>query len=843
MADRRTELRKVARKIASDDRRLSALARAPQLADSSVEDGAVDFYDADGNLAAVIGKQWDGAQGVAVMTGPTPPTPTAPILGAGINSLTVRWDGVFGDVDGNPDLLIVPPMDFSRVEVHVSVDPELIADEADTLKGTIESPRGGEITVSGLDPVPYYVRLVTRSLAGKAGAASVVSTATPTSPSAFTPTEIDAAVTTITNAGSILLDAQKSLDEKLAEPVPLDNLAPGTDPIDETVTDKLFADVVVAKMALAESFIGSNAILDEAVTAPKIVASEELWAKVLGAHRINAAEIDVDSLTADAGFIADLEATIVSADMFTGKTFVGGTFRGANFETEADVSPTERRGIKLDSALNALLVFDADGDNTFLLDGETGAFSAVGDVSTGFPGQPGVTLRPGMNSFGLGQAVIELFSGDPNELAPAEQFINRDNPSETGNTSLQLWSPRLAQGGRASLQLYAADADSAATAFLTDGTPNNRISISGNGRVQLTSTLEHTMWIGASNTFRSNVDGVVLFGSGNSQVQSLGNQTDLFGTVINLSASNLGDTGGTPAIRMYVNGGFGMEVGADRIRYYKTKLVFDGQYESMTGVTYGANFVQSNYPIHFTSVDSTALQTIRVAHIGSTGNTTLDSDSGWVRVGGTMATAGDWAAVLRNNSDGAIMGLYRSTSGTYVRAAPIYGLTTGSAANVYIRDDGIMFRSTSSRRNKLAIEHLGPEIDDKILSLKAATWFDKNEAEAMAEFKDLEVADQPTESPEGEPLTLAPSALRRIPGMIGEEVAEAGLEQFVVYGEDGQVEGLMYDRLGVALIPVVARLRDRLVAAEFDAMVLKMDHDALEAQVAALTARLDAAGL
>lgn len=199
MADRRSELRKVARDIARDDRRLSALARTPQLADSSLEDGSVDVYDADGNLAAVIGKQWDGAQGVASLTGPTPPTPVAPIVTGGVETLTVRWTGTFGDLDGVEDITVVPPMDFSRVEAHVSTDPDFIADTADTLVGTIESPRGGEVVVTPLEPGVYYARLVARSIPGKSGADSAVTSGT------------------VLAADAYVLPGGKELGEKLAE--------------------------------------------------------------------------------------------------------------------------------------------------------------------------------------------------------------------------------------------------------------------------------------------------------------------------------------------------------------------------------------------------------------------------------------------------------------------------------------------------------------------------------------------------------------------------------------------------------------------------------------------------
>lgn len=129
--------------------------------------------------------------------------------------------------------------------------------------------------------------------------------------------------------------------------------------------------------------------------------------------------------------------------------------------------------------------------------------------------------------------------------------------------------------------------------------------------------------------------------------------------------------------------------------------------------------------------------------------------------------------------------------------------TTTSAANCFVNTSGTLYRSTSSAKNKLAIEDLSADRDDLILSLRARTWFDRQQSEDMAHAVS---SAESNEVCENENLT----ELRRIPGMVAEEVEAAGLTEFVQYGTDGEVEGLMYDRLGVALIPIVARQRDRI---------------------------------
>ena len=133
-------IQKLARRLRGVERLAFKAAPQPQLAYSSIEDGAIQSV-VDGSLKAIIGQQFDGTQTVTVVNGPTPPTPTAPTGTAGIEGATFRWDGTFAGGE-------VVPMDFSRVELHVSTDPLLTGDLAETLRATFETPRGGEVFVA-----------------------------------------------------------------------------------------------------------------------------------------------------------------------------------------------------------------------------------------------------------------------------------------------------------------------------------------------------------------------------------------------------------------------------------------------------------------------------------------------------------------------------------------------------------------------------------------------------------------------------------------------------------------------------------------------------------------------
>lgn len=81
-----------------------------------------------------------------------------------------------------------------------------------------------------------------------------------------------------------------------ADVLEVKNLKATSGQLDEAVINKLFSDVVVAKTAVANAFIGENAILTGAVTAPKITASEELWAKIGQFVKIRSEHIEADAI-------------------------------------------------------------------------------------------------------------------------------------------------------------------------------------------------------------------------------------------------------------------------------------------------------------------------------------------------------------------------------------------------------------------------------------------------------------------------------------------------------------------------------------------------------------------
>lgn len=115
--------------------------------------------------------------------------------------------------------------------------------------------------------------------------------------------------------------------------------------------------------------------------------------------------------------------------------------------------------------------------------------------------------------------------------------------------------------------------------------------------------------------------------------------------------------------------------------------------------------------------------------------------------------------------------------------------STTNTANVRVgtAGGGQIFVVTSARKYKIDIQdtHLSLEA----LNLRSRTWIDRGEYERNGN------------SAEG---------LLRIPGFVAEEVLEAGLSDFVLYDELGEIQGLSYDRMLASVIPVIKHHNDKI---------------------------------
>lgn len=129
--------------------------------------------------------------------------------------------------------------------------------------------------------------------------------------------------------------------------------------------------------------------------------------------------------------------------------------------------------------------------------------------------------------------------------------------------------------------------------------------------------------------------------------------------------------------------------------------------------------------------------------------------------------------------------------------------TSSHAANVYVADDGAIVRASSASKYKTNIERsFDIGMGERILEVPTAHWFDK--AEVRKKTLDPQAPDP-----------------RRYFGMIADDLDDAGLTELVEYNDKGEVEGLMYDRIALTIIPIVRNYRDRITKLESEIKQLK----------------------
>lgn len=164
-----------------------------------------------------------------------------------------------------------------------------------------------------------------------------------------------------------------------------------------------------------------------------------------------------------------------------------------------------------------------------------------------------------------------------------------------------------------------------------------------------------------------------------------------------------------------------------------------------------------------------------------------------------------------------------------VLSMSIYNRTYSSASNVYVTSNGVIGRATSALKYKEEVQVVDPSTyEDALLSIESKSWIDKTEANNYREYLEWE-AQHPYQPIPREMLETPTAPPKRHYGAIADEFHDAGLSQFVTYDQNGEVEGLAYDRVGVALLPIVRKQRDKIADLEAKLEALMERVDRLEA--------------
>ena len=183
----------------------------------------------------------------------------------------------------------------------------------------------------------------------------------------------------------------------------------------------------------------------------------------------------------------------------------------------------------------------------------------------------------------------------------------------------------------------------------------------------------------------------------------------------------------------------------------------------------------------------------------NSGSTYMDSSAGTIQTAGLISSLANMAA---NGSITAGTSLGGNTlsiattagiSGNLTASSLFYNSghgTTTSTANAYLNSaTGLLARSTSSARYKVEIEEQIIPLDS-ILALNPKSYVDKAEAEKKG----------------------STDGLQRLLGLIAEDVAQIPVigSMLANLNEQGQPDSVNYDRVAVALIPLLRDLNNRI---------------------------------
>ncbi|MER6131910.1 hypothetical protein [Streptomyces sp. NPDC001815] len=262
-----SEIARLASRVAALERQLARTTRTARMAYSSIEDGAIEVYDRDGNLRGSIGLQDDDTVGFVAHNGPPPPTPTPPVIESALSGLTVTWSGTWAKGE-------TAPVDLAEVQIHTSVTSDSEPDTSRPLAAFLTAV-GGSITIATGTYDAVWVRLVAVNTSGTAG-----------EPSA-----------------AVQGKARKAVPDDLVNAI-----------IDET---KL-ARGAVTNAALALGAVNSTALADGAVLAEKLAANSVTLGK-LASGAVTAPALAVDSVIAGK----------IAADAVTGREIAANSVTAA----------------------------------------------------------------------------------------------------------------------------------------------------------------------------------------------------------------------------------------------------------------------------------------------------------------------------------------------------------------------------------------------------------------------------------------------------------------------------------------------------------------------------------
>lgn len=539
------------------------------------------------------------------------------------------------------------------------------------------------------------------------------------------------------------------------------NLVAGEGTMDTATINKLFADVVVASMAQAQEFIGENAILTGAVTAPKITASEELWAKIAQFVKIRAEHIEADAID--------------------GMVITGATIRSA---------ATGARTLMSASGFEA---YDNTGKRTFFASASTGNVSMTGELYTGEPGSERVVLD---NSLWNSVEVTDPDTGTQKNVPGAGVRIG---VSSSSGADIYHAAATATDGRYVDQAVVRGPLGRSKTVYgavsSANGLPASNYvtstAIDNSGKVA--ATMNATVGGGGSATRKVELVGYDANGNSRAAIRA---------------------SGGNGRSNMWARDGNGVET---------SEISVDGPNRS---AWIGGRDPSGALTAHVTTFGDTG----RIGISGASANPLIVNYAGvsdwwlipfrkdnidWGYVGSTGAMGvndfGLQAAASKNlvlTTTTGSAGIIAKTNGDVTfsdsKGVNFSNIPVSSGTGVNVTAGGWFQKNTSSLRYKTDVEPVDMSGFD-VLSLEPKSFVYKDQKARFEKPRD--------EWGEYEEEIFA-NGLPASYGLIAEEVEAAGGEFVVNYDQEGLPDSLNYGLIGVALIPTVRDLRDRITELE-----------------------------
>lgn len=175
---------------------------------------------------------------------------------------------------------------------------------------------------------------------------------------------------------------------------------------------------------------------------------------------------------------------------------------------------------------------------------------------------------------------------------------------------------------------------------------------------------------------------------------------------------------------------------------------------------------------------------------------------------------GKGVRLVDTGTNGATFTVTHDSTGPRVYSVEIYNRTYAQSTTtlpMLITSAGTLGRENSATKYKLNIQDADSlDLAKRILDVRVKTWFDKRACEEYSEYL--------TKIDKGE--KISPHAyddlqpVEKAYGLVAEDLQKVGLDMFVIGPKNAngvkEVEGLMYNRLWVLLIPVIRDLVQRI---------------------------------